>query len=43
MTTNLAAPIIINAKKSCQQIILAERIEQMRTSAPFLDFFTCNI
>jgi len=35
MTTNLAAPIIINARKRlAKQIILPERIEQMRTPLP---------
>lgn len=35
MTVNLAAPIIINAKrKVAKQLILSERIEQMRTPLP---------
>ena len=40
MTTNLAAPIIVNAaKKLAKQMILAEKIEQMRTPLP-LDALT---
>ena len=35
MTTNLAAPIIINiGKRLAKQVILSERIEQMRTPLP---------
>ena len=35
MTTNLAAPIVINIEKRlANQVILSERIEQMRTPLP---------